>query len=204
MPWDCLGSCLPCAVPLVAGVAVAVKLTSEGLEMPTKKVIEVFEFSELSGKSKDKARGILASGYAWSGEALDSINALAKHFGGRMVDYEIDWSNSSHSRARFDMPEMDADEIRERMKSLGSFDSATGRGNGDCVLTGVSSDEDAIDGFRMAWNENESSLDKLMQAAFESWVSARHADYEYQCSDEALTELCYDNGYQFTEDGRVA
>ncbi len=72
--------------------------------------VKVFKFSELSDGAKDVARDwINGDGYNNSHEAMDSIKALAEHFGGKMVDWDIDWSSASQSSAKFDMPEPDGD-----------------------------------------------------------------------------------------------
>ena len=164
-----------------------------------------YRFAELSEKAKDRAKQRAAEsiGYSWADEALDSIKALAKHFGGRMVDWSIDWFASSYSSARFDMPEMDRKEIAELLAELGTFDPDTLKGHGECKLTGVCFDEDAIDGFRRAFHAGESDLGELMDAAFDSWLKAAQADAEDQYSDEQFAENCEANDYWFTEDGEL-
>lgn len=168
--------------------------------------VKIFTFPELSETAKQKAKQdhAAACGYNWADEALESLKALAKHFGGRLSRYEIDYFNCSHSSARFDMPEMEADEIRELLAELGTYNPDTLKGNGDCKLTGVCFDEDAIDGFRAAFmRDGETDLDKLMAAAFYSWLGSVQSDCEYQFSDEAFAENCEANGYEFTEGGEL-
>ena len=171
------------------------------------KIIEtkVYEFAELNDKAKEKAREWYRHGrteYSWAEDALSSIKALAVHCGGKMSDWEIDWFASSYSSASFSMPEMEAGEIESRMADLGSFDAKTLRGNGDCKLTGYCADEDAIDGFRKAWHAGERNLEKLMDAAFDSWLKAAQADCNFQNADEQVDESITANEYTFTESGK--
>ena len=165
----------------------------------------VYEFAELSDSAKDRARDWWRNAqteYSWAGEAMASIKALAAHFSGKMSDWQIDWFNSSRSSASFSMPEMEAGEIESRMVDLGGFDSKTLRGQGDCKLTGYCADENAIDGFRKAWHAGERDLEKLMDAAFDSWLADAQADAQWQMKDEQADESITANGYTFTADGK--
>lgn len=170
--------------------------------------VNVYSFNELSQKAKERAKYDYMSvfGYSRADEAIESLSALAKHFDGRLKDYEIDFFKTSHSYARFDMPDyMSKQEFETRLRKLGSYNKRTGRGNGDCVLTGVSTDEDAIDGLRLAYRNGEArSLERLMQAAFKSWLKACQDDCEDQYSDETFSEHCEANEYLFLEDGEIA
>lgn len=174
--------------------------------MPTDKTVTVFKFSELSDDAKERAKNdhCAAMGYAWADESLTSIKALAEHFGGQMNDWSIDWFNSAHSSAKFDMPELSVKEIRELLKELGSYNRRTLKGHGDCKLTGFCHDESAIDGFRIAFiRDKERDLDELMRAAFESWLSAVQADAEAEYSDEQFSEMADANGYTYRENGEL-
>jgi hypothetical protein len=167
--------------------------------------VKVCKFSELSEKAKDRAKQEYATlfGYAWSEEALESLKELTKHFGGRIKDYNIDYFESSHSSAEFDMPDMEEDEIKELLDELGDYNPETLKGNGDCKLTGYCADEDAIDGFRRAFHEGERNLEALMDAAFDSWLKACQSDCEAFYSDEDFGEHCEANDYEFYEDGTM-
>jgi hypothetical protein len=164
----------------------------------------IYRFSELSDKAKQRAKDDYANaeGYAWQAEQMDSLKALAAHFGGELADWSIDFFGASHSSAKFAMPEMSAKEIKELLGQLGTYNKRTDKGHGDCKLTGFCGDEDAIDGFRIAWRNGERDLSTLMDAAFDSWLKAAQTDCEYQYSDEAFAEHCEANDYEFHEDGR--
>lgn len=165
--------------------------------------IKVYQFNELSEKAKDTAKQNYKNifGYAWSQEAIDSLDALAKRFGAKLKDYAIDWFNGSYSSAEFDAPEMEREEIAAILKTLGSYDPITLQGHGDCKLTGFCMDESAIDGFRRAFFAGESDLAALLQCAFDSWLKDGQADAEGQYEDEQFAEHCEANGYEFDERG---
>lgn len=167
-------------------------------------LVNIYRFSELSEETKQKAKTDFASihGYIWKDEASESINKLAEHFDGKVTYWRLDYFGSSFSYMDFDMPEMTVKEIRHRLKQLGTYNKSTLKGNGECKLTGYSSDEDAIDGFRMAFiREKKTDLEKLMQAAFKAWLKAAQDDCEAYYSDESFSDLCEENNYEFTENG---
>lgn len=170
--------------------------------------IGVYSFEELSEEAKDRVRENWKSidGYNDHDEAMESLKHLAKHFGGELKDWEIDWFDGSYSHATFEMPDdMEYDQVAQRLGALGTFNPETGCGHGDCELTGYCHDEWAIDGFRQHWIAyGEPDLDKLMQAAFKTWLKACQSDCEHQYSDEAMQENCEANGYEFYEDGEMA
>jgi hypothetical protein len=170
------------------------------------KTIETFKYSELSDAAKAKARGWFRNSdeFTSGDEYLESIKCLTKHFGGEIKDYEIDWSNSTRpSWMKFDMPDTDEQVIELSLKELGTYDPETLKGTGECKLTGVCYDEDAIDGFRIAYmRDGERDLDKLMQAAFKTWIDSAHKEYEYRQSDEAVAEGIEANEYDFTVEGK--
>jgi hypothetical protein len=174
--------------------------------MARDKIIKVYDFSELSDAAKERAKQdhAEACGYPFSTEAMDSIKALAAYFGGSVRDYSVDWFNSSHSSMTFDMPEMEEGEIADLLSRLGTYDEETGKGNGDCKLTGYTADEDAIDGFRLAWRNGERDLSTLMEEAFDSWLKAAQDDCEHIYKDEAFAETCEANSYEFYANGQLA
>ena len=169
--------------------------------------LKVYEFSELSEKAKDRARQDMEAtfSYTWAHEALESIRKLAQHFGGKVKDYSLDWFNGSPSWMTFDMPDdMTRKEIKALLSELGTYNKRTGRGHGDCKLTGICSDEDAIDGFRLAFRAGTSDLDTLMQAAYKTWIKACWDDCDGMYSDEGMEDMSEANEYHFFEDGEIA
>jgi hypothetical protein len=164
----------------------------------------IYKFSELDDIAKQRAKDhhAIGFGYAWEKEALTSLEALAKHFDGKLTDYEVDFFRHYHSYARFAMPELSADEIEKRLNELGDFNPETLKGVGDCKLTGYSSDEDALDGFRIAfYKKGVSDLTDLMREAFDSWLKAAQEDCAYQYSDEAFSEMSDANDYEYYANG---
>ena len=165
--------------------------------------VKVYEFKELGEQAKEKAKQDHAAlwGYAWQDEALASLKAMAEAFGAKLRNYEVDFFNSSHSGAKFDAPNLSRREIKKILSGLGSYDPKTLQGHGDCKLTGFCMDEDALDGFRRAFEGGESDLDTLLQAGFDSWLKSAQADCKSQYEDEQFAEHCEANGYEFNEDG---
>lgn len=172
------------------------------------KTIDTYTYDELSAAAQATARDWWREGksehYERSDEALESLRKLASHFSGNLVDYSIDFTDSSPSYAKVDMPDdMEEAEIKRRLKALGTFDRKTLKGHGDCKLTGVCHDEDAIDGFRIAFMRNgERDLTALMQSAFENWLKVCQEDCAYLDGDEAVAENLRANDYAFTVEGK--
>ncbi len=168
--------------------------------------LKVYRFAELSAKAKDRAKQDVAAieGYPHADEAMASINALAKHFGGSMDDWSIDWFAASHSSATFNMPcGWTRDEIASRLAELGEYNPETLMGTGECKLTGYCADEDAIDGFRMAFLSGESDLEVLMDAAFDSWLEAGQSDCEAGYEDDEFGQYCDANDMEFYGTGEA-
>lgn len=168
--------------------------------------VTIYRFHELSPAAKDSARQWYQcqgdGGYNWSEEALDSLKALAQHFGAKLSRYEIDWGNNMHSAARFDVPDLSRAEIGVLLGQLGAFNPETLCGDGECKLTGFCHDESAIDGFRIAFMRyGKTELAQLLEAGFRSWLAACHADYDDFYSDEQFAEHCEANDYEFTKNG---
>jgi hypothetical protein len=168
---------------------------------------QVYRYAELSEKAKARALGDYQydAEYWGQDEALKSLQALAKAFGGKLADWSIDFTGAylPPSSARFDMPEMDRDEIANILGTLGATDPETGKGLGDCKLTGYFIDESALDGFRLAFARGELDPEKLMQAAFDSWLEDCIADYESQLSEDVFSETADVNEWEFYADGSV-
>lgn len=160
------------------------------------RTINIYSFDELSEKSKETAKYCIhSSGYFWEDDALKSLAAFANHFGAKLTNYEIDWNNSCRSSASFS----GGYESEEQISS-----AIEGGGYGECKLTGYCFDDSALYGLREAWNKGEREIGELLQAGYEEWIKDCQSDFEYQQSDEATSEHCEANGYEFTEDGRLA
>lgn len=169
--------------------------------------VNIYRYKELSDKAKEQARLYYGSleGYIHANEAFASIEALAKHFGGEMCDFNVDFFDCSYSWMHFAMPhEYEPGELLRLVKKLGKYNPETLRGVGECVLTGWRWDEDAIDGLRKAFMEGERDIQKLMQAAFKTWVKSCQddCDHFYSDIDGDFADHCEANGFEFTEDGK--
>ncbi len=175
----------------------------------------VYSFKELNETAQKAARiNWSANGWDRDSEYMDSIKALAEHFNGKIKTWSIDWSNSSGpSSMDFEMPTQEdsglsrtawAADVLGKLRALGQFNRKTLRGHGDCKLTGMCYDENAIDGFRWAFYREESrDLETLMQAAFDTWIKAAWEDYAYEVWGDGFAETCDANGYEFDEHGNM-
>ena len=73
-----------------------------------------------------------------------------------------------------------------------------------CVLTGYCLDNDILDPiYNFIKKPDESTLEDLLYDCLQSWVFACRNDYEYQQSDEYITEEILANEYEFTADGEM-
>lgn len=166
--------------------------------MSETRTIQVYTFAELDTKAQERVRGMVAGwGYDWADEALDSIRALAAHFGYTLRDYSIDWGKGTYSSWDFApkhddvSPEATAEQVE-----------ALGNGDGACVLTGVYTDELLIDGVRGAWNDHgERNIAELLNSAMGTLLDGTAEELRYQTTDEALMERF--DGTLFTAEGRV-
>lgn len=172
----------------------------------------VYEFLELSEATRQrvKDRHAANNNYANAAEALESLRLLAEHFDGVLVAWEIDWGGGS-GEADFEMPEMSRREIGRRLNGLGTYDKKTLKGHGDCALTGVCTDEDAIDGFRWAFVKDRRvcashrlNLEDYMDKALESLLKSCREDYLAFYEDENFAEHCDANDNRFMVDGYYA
>jgi hypothetical protein len=164
----------------------------------------LYKFEELSESAKDQARARYQGGeWHWSDDAMRSLKAFAKAFGSDLADWRIDFGCIGNSRIKFREPgEWSRDEIQAKLGTLGSFDPETLKGHGDCKLTGVCFDENALDGFREAFFKSEDNdLMELLRAGGKSWLAACALDYEYSQSEEAFKEDCKANNWEFDERG---
>lgn len=166
----------------------------------------ICRYNELSDKAKETARQNDASsqGFIGEDEAFASLKKLAEHFGGNLDRYEVDFFDSMYSSARFDMSGTEDEAIGKLLEKLGSFNPETNKGLGDCVLTGVCYDEDAIDGFRIAYHGGERDIYKLMEAAFRSWLKSCQSECRsfYDDEDDCFAEHAKANNLEFYEDGK--
>jgi len=159
--------------------------------------INVYKFSELSDKAKEKAKNVYRENTdSYNGEYFYSLKKLAEHFNSKL--------NVTYNRYEFDTPEMEDADIQAKMNELGTFNPDTLQGHGECVLTGCSTDEDAIDGFRRAWHKGERDLERLLDAASNSAMESAESEYEALFEDETFAEHCDANNYEFLDDGVIS
>jgi hypothetical protein len=73
----------------------------------------------------------------------------------------------------------------------------------DCPFTGVTSDIDFLAPMIKWLNapDKHTTFKELIDECIESVLCAMERDYDYQNTDEYITEEIINNGYEFTENG---
>ena len=141
------------------------------------------------------------------------LKAFEEHMNVKFLQWEIDPTDSVPvNTVQVNVPwyfEDEEDEeniasLRNAIESLGSYDSVTLKGYGDCVLTGVCYDEDMADGARYAfYHDGERDRKTVAMNAFHFLEAAIHNEYRECVTEEYASEFAEMNGYQFTQDGEL-
>lgn len=122
-------------------------------------------------------------------EFVESLNGFASHIGAR-CEYSTSIVPDRGEYIRFDI-ECSLNDVTE------SLDLA-----GNCLFTGVYSDEIILDAFREASKEDD--LQDVLKDVEYRVLKAMHEEGEYIYSDKGLYEMCLCNEYEFTESGKIA
>lgn len=167
--------------------------------------VKVYKFDELSDDAKQRAmdKYCYTDTYAWGDDAMNSLKKFLEHFDCDLKDWQIDFMEPHRNDIRIVYPELEEDEIHERIEALGKYNPETLKGTGECKLTGYCEDESLADGIRIAWHRGERDLQELIECGIAEWEKSVKSDCEYQFSQEAYAEFCDINGYEFTEDGSM-
>lgn len=175
------------------------------------KTINVYTFSELSAKAKEKAlenwNCSKNNTYFCGDDAIKSLEKFVAYFGGELLRYSIDFLEPAHNEYNINYLEHEditKTELKNLIKGMGSYDKKTLRGNGDCILTGVDSDENLFDGARKAYFSGERDIEKIINEGIKFWEKACQEDYEYQYTEEFFSEHSEINDMNFFEDGKLA
>lgn len=161
-------------------------------------VKNVYTFSELSDEAKEKAlQDYQSSGdsYAWSSEAMESLQVFAKALDVTIADYEIDWLNSVPTKGIVttnDEHALDSEDAQQVIKN-----------GSECKWTGYCMDADCAAGFEEAWNEGERNARELFEAGADSWYKSAVSDAEHQFSLEGYADFAEANELEFYEDGSL-
>jgi hypothetical protein len=170
----------------------------------------IYRFDELTDEQKEKALEKWSDGetYFWGDDAIKSLEGFINHFNCKLSNYSIDWFEGYRNEIKIDIPdymnEISVKELKEYIKSMGSYNKKTLQGLGDCKFTGYCADEDACDGARKSFFSGVRDLREILMAGFNSWYKACNQDAKYQFSIEGFAEHCEANGYEFDENGNIA
>jgi len=175
--------------------------------------ISVYQFNELSESAKEKAieNHRIYDEYSWSQEVLESVKEGLEHFGASLSNYSIDWNNINCSCWKVNFPEqseLSGVRLWKYLQNQGlltywnKYQKKTDKLlSGNCPFTGVCFDEDFLDNIRQFVKKpnKHTTFKELLEDAVYNCFNAGCKDFEYQQSDEAITETLSE--YEFTEDG---
>lgn len=172
--------------------------------MPKTIEVTVYRFSELSHPAQLHAiqvhQGLMD--YSWEREALLTLRAMHDAFGSKLHNWQIDWAEYHGNKVQFYAAPMEASDIAARLSELGACNPDTFKGLGDCKLTGMCLDEDALDGIRIGfYRDGITDLAKLLERGHTSLFNATADDYADFYSDEQFSQHCDANDYWFTPAG---
>ena len=168
---------------------------------------DVYEFGELSKEAQRQASYSVSNEvlFMWEDEVYATAKALVAHFHSTMYLDGVDFFQDHHYCLTIESPEFEEEELAERIKALGSVDEDTGRGRGDCVLTGVCYDEDVADVVRTGYNSGERDVEFLLRTAIHSLIKQAREECEsfYNNEEGVLQEFCDANNMEFRESGQL-
>lgn len=173
--------------------------------------ITIYKFDELSDEAKESAieayREIESStGHAWGDDYVATLAAFRdaldlfdidswEYGGGRGNDHvTISWHDSA-------IMELEGVRLWKYLNNnypqLASTDGYS--------LTGFCADGDILGPltYFMKHPNQHTTFEDLVQDCTDAWVTSATADYEYQFSDEAITETIEANEYEFYDDGTL-
>lgn len=150
----------------------------------------IYTFEELSDKAKERAIENMRPhvDYPWFDECLGSLRAFCDEFSVAVTDYTL----SDCYRASIST---DATPRHFRGVRLSGFDR-------EAMPTGFCFDFDLRYAFFDEFKRTGDAY-HAFEMAIESFLCAVRKDIEWHYSDEAITDILEQNGYEFTEDGEM-
>jgi len=173
------------------------------------KTTVLYHFDELpTDEAKERAiesareRGWY-DGSGWEGEWRDALKGAEETLPFSVRDWEVGlWSPSFVT--------IDTDEDAGSLVGVRAWKWLHANGIAEaiadpCPWTGYCGDEAFLDPLRafLARPDLGTTLEDLLQACADSWVSGWVQDMEYQTSDEAIAESLQANEYEFDEAGNL-
>jgi len=154
------------------------------------KQTEMFQFSELSDRAKERARDWWRTVSDYDGnDELDSISKFCDEFGVKLTEYSVaPWSSPDYKT--------NADNSHFRGRKLREFDR-------DAMPTGYYIDCDLYqtfyDEFKLT-GDAKWAFDKALYEGFIAWRN----DMESQTEDEYIDDCLIANEYEFDSEGNRA
>ena len=141
--------------------------------------VNTYNYEELSEEVKEKARDWwreIDMDYFWGEDCIKSLKGFLKFMDVEARDWSISWDNAAPSIFPIHSLPINLVEIVDELRTLDS-----------CPFTGYCADEDLREGAIEAWDKGERN-EEVINAAFDKWLKVAQSDYEYQQSDEAVSE----------------
>jgi hypothetical protein len=173
--------------------------TDENGELLEVSEIKLFSFSELSDEAKEKAiehwRDIERD-FAWAGEWQDSLDEFCKVFPIEWAEWDIYHGISYKMICDDEISELSDVRLSIYLQNYDIGD--------DCPFTGFCGDEDILEPMRdFLKKPDDRDFESLLYECLQSWLSGMRKDYEYQLSDEYISETLEINEYDFNENGEM-
>lgn len=165
--------------------------------------INIYSFNELSEDAKQNAIEQYREnhyGFNWSDDYFDSAKKCLDVFDARLIDYSIDWSNINRCHWKIDVD--DVEDVYEHLDSSYYKQYI----NGKKYPSGFCADDYFFSAMINLLDNQckfQGTLKELLDECLWELFDSACKDYDYQISDEGITESIQCNEYQFTEDGNI-
>jgi hypothetical protein len=163
---------------------------------------DVYAYNELDEHAKYKVKSIFD--YCAFDDAMSSLNKFCDVFDIKITDYSIDMSGGkcaySYIKWNFKTCEIESLQFNELYEYL--YINYSNIINDECSFTGYFLDYslmfNLVEFLKTPHNTNGIML---FESCIELFLNDLLSDIEYYYTDEAMTEMCNANDYEFTKDG---
>lgn len=182
---------------------------------------KIYKLDELSVFAQEKAHNeyLARRDYDFS-EAMESIKEGLKHFGFKLVDWDIDYYRASNAWFKIEYTQNHYNENdREDLEGARLWKCLHNQNflqyfckydrkykpllDGNCPFTGITYDEDFLYPIKEFMQRPSSVINfkELMKDCVRSVLKSIEEEYDYQSSFEYFKEEAEANGYEFHDDG---
>lgn len=152
--------------------------------------VTLYKYPELSEDAQDRVKQWLNSDCFWGDDNIASIKAFAAQFGVKITDY---------SYSPFDNADISTDASPLNFRG---FTLKQARALPE-YPTGYCSDYALREIFIKSFERTGDACAAFIEA-MDAGIKEARADWESQYEDDAMSEMCESNDYEFTEEGEIA